>query len=201
MLSTAILPLCVVFRLIRVTVPLRTLETKTCARFPTSLTVRSQGPSSSVLSVRVPTCFPLRSMIRSEVCPIVWQVPSVVGRLPTSTNPAFKAPSAVVIPRGGVPPKNKDAGPPLCLICTIVVPVPWRPELLLKFETRTSPARSGPPGGNPSGTNATPYGFPSPLPESVETEITGDPEGGMIGELPPSAENADVANEISRPTP
>src|SRR5262249_8793802 len=70
----------------------------------------------------------------------------VVGRLPTNTNPAFKTPKAVVRPSGGVPPKNKDAGPPLCLICTIVVPVPWRPELLLKFETRMSPARSGPQG-------------------------------------------------------
>src|SRR6516165_8206785 len=138
-------------------------------------------------------------MIRSEVCPIVVQVPSVVGRLPTSTNPAFKAPSAVVIPRGGVPPKNKDAGPPLCLICTIVVPVPCRPELLLKFETRTSPARSGPPRGKPAGTNATPYGFPSPLPESVETERTGDPGGGMIGELPPPPDNVEASSEISRP--
>src|SRR6516225_6590879 len=138
-------------------------------------------------------------MIISEVCPIVVQLPSVVGRLPTSTNPAFKTPNAVVSPTGGVPPKNKDAGPPLCLICTIVEPVPWMPELLLKFETRTSPARSGPPGGNPSGTNATPYGFPSPLPESVETEMTGDPVGGMIG-LSPS-ESAVLANEISSATP
>src|SRR5215469_5550713 len=140
-------------------------------------------------------------MIRREVCPIVLQLPSVVGKLPTNTNPAFKTPNAVVSPSGGVPPKNNDAGLPLCLICTIVVPVPCRPELLLKFETRTSPARSGPPGGKPTGTNATPYGFPSPLPESVETEMTGDPGGGMIGELLPSAENADVANEVSKPMP
>jgi hypothetical protein len=31
--------------------------------------------------------------------------------------------------------------------------------------------------------------------------MIGDPDGGMIGELPPSAENADVANETSRPMP
>jgi hypothetical protein len=38
----------------------------------------------------------------------------------------------------------------------IVVPVPWRLLLALKFETKTSPGFNGPPAGNPGGTKATP---------------------------------------------
>ena len=54
----------------------------------------------------------------------------------------------------------------------MLVPVPCTlPSLtlLLKFETRMSPELSMPPDGNPLGTNATPYGFVSPLAGTVVT--------------------------------
>src|SRR4029077_5668502 len=51
----------------------------------------------------------------------------------------------------------------------MVVPVPCRFALLLKFETRTCPGRKDPvPLWNPRGTKATPYGFKSPLGGTVE---------------------------------
>jgi hypothetical protein len=52
----------------------------------------------------------------------------------------------------------------------IVDPVPCRPELLLKFETRISPAFSGPPSDWKFRVmKATPYGFKSPFVGTVET--------------------------------
>src|SRR3974390_2122445 len=77
----------------------------------------------------------------------VAEVPSVVGRLPTTTQPPGRIPSAVVRP---TPPgqgpgsvvasiwANTDCWP-RGEICTIVVPVPWRLALLLKLLTRTFP--------------------------------------------------------------
>jgi len=51
----------------------------------------------------------------------------------------------------------------------MVVPVPCRFALLLKFETRTCPGCKGPvPLWKPNGTKATPYGFRSPLCGTVE---------------------------------
>ena len=44
--------------------------------------------------------------------------------------------------------------------------------LLLKFETKMSPGLIVPPAGNPGGTNATPYGFTSPLAGTVDTART-----------------------------
>jgi len=47
----------------------------------------------------------------------------------------------------------------------MVVPVPWTLALSLKLLTRVSPAVSWPA---EAGTTATPYGFTSPLPGTVE---------------------------------
>jgi hypothetical protein len=54
---------------------------------------------------------------------------------------------------------------------TIVVPVPSRPLLALKFETSTSPAAMAPPAGKLAGTNATPYGFKSPSDGIVDSVL------------------------------
>src|ERR1039458_2548125 len=103
-------------------------------------------------------------------------MPSVVGRLPTITQPEFKATSAVVNP---IPPGH---GPgrlvaliwanrltePLGVICTIVVPVPCRLSLLLKLLTRIFPLTSDPV---VTGTRTIPYGFTSPLLGTVEAMV------------------------------
>ena len=70
--------------------------------------------------------------------------------LPTMTKSSLQLAKAVVKPSGGVPWKKTDAVPsaaaaPLDGVrLMIVVPVPWRLLLLLKFETRTSPGFKGP---------------------------------------------------------
>ena len=93
---------------------------------------------------------------------MVADVPSVVGRLPTMTQPERSATSAVVSPTGanlaGMV-ANSFWWPP-GEISTIVVPVPCWFALLLKLLTRTSPAASLP---WDFGTMATPYGLTSPL--------------------------------------
>src|SRR5664279_3298061 len=115
-------------------------------------------------------------MICKAPWPMVVYVPSVVGTLPTKTNPPRKTPRAVLSPgkaltkkvvaapgvAGGLPGVNR----------TIVVPVPCRLALLLKLATKTSPGDIVPPAGNPSGTKATPYGLTSPLSGMVEELIS-----------------------------
>src|SRR3974377_54338 len=75
-------------------------------------------------------------------------VPSVVGRLPTTTQPPGRMPRAVVRPTPpGHGPGSLEAS--ICAntvccwlpgeTCTIVVPVPCRLPELLKLLTRTSP--------------------------------------------------------------
>ena len=86
---------------------------------------------------------PLLLITRSDPGPAVAAVPSLVGRLVTNTKPACKTPRPVERPRGAVPWKNV-VGVPLEGILIIVVPVPWRFCLLLKFETRMSPGCRGP---------------------------------------------------------
>src|SRR6202451_2871890 len=82
-------------------------------------------------------------------------------------------PSAVVrpIPPGQVWPAGSAAmlantlALPAGETWTMVFPVPCTLALSLKLVTRTSPAVSRPP---EAGTTATPYGFTSPLPGTVE---------------------------------
>jgi hypothetical protein len=65
----------------------------------------------------------------------------------------------------------------------IVVPVPWRLLLLLKFVTR-----------KPRGTRATPYGLTSPLAGIVEIELSGEVGNRLMNEVVDwAAETAAVA--------
>src|SRR4029077_15849367 len=104
----------------------------------------------------------------------VLDVPSVEGTFPTITKPLCSIASAVERPRPVDPlgwggPAKKTRGGPAVETRTIVVPVPCRFALLLKFETRTCPGFRGPvPLWKPGGTKATPYGFTSPLGGTVE---------------------------------
>ena len=92
------------------------------------------------------TC-PLLLMTSRHPALAVALVPSMVGRLPTTTQPPRRIPSAVVRPTPpGHGPGSEDA--PICAntvccppgeTCTIVVPVPCRFCELLKLLTRTSP--------------------------------------------------------------
>src|ERR1700688_557569 len=82
-----------------------------------------------------------------------------------------------VNPSGAVPWKKSVTGA-FAGTSTIVVPLPWRFVLALKFETRTSPGLIVPPVGNRGGTKATPYGFKSPLAGTVDTTRTGPGRNG-----------------------
>src|SRR5258707_13694276 len=78
--------------------------------------------------------------------------PTAVGRLPTTTQPPWRMPSAVVSPTP--PGQDRPAGSlarlansciePAGDTCTSVVPVPWTLDLLLKLLNRVSPAESFP---------------------------------------------------------
>src|SRR5580658_1738018 len=64
----------------------------------------------------------------------------------------------------------------------MVVPVPGVLVLLLKFDTRYSPAWIRPPPGNPAGTTAKPEGLTSPLAGTVVIlEVGADGRLGTIG--------------------
>ena len=116
-------------------------------------------PFPEMVATGVPLLF---RTIRQPACAVA-AVPSVVGRLPTMTNPDFSATSAVVrpTPPGHPPSSDSDAA----LICeksdklpdgdtwTIVVPVPCRFPELLKLLTRMLLATSAPV---VTGTTATP---------------------------------------------
>src|ERR1700687_428912 len=121
--------------------------------------------------------FPFLSITRMEPAEEFWHVPSVDGKLQTRTNPLCRTCKAVVSPSGAVPPKNWNTGI-VGGTSTMVVPVPWRFMLLLKFEIKISPGLIVPPVGNPGGTNATPYGFTSPLLGTVDTARTGPGRNG-----------------------
>src|ERR1700722_2966594 len=121
--------------------------------------------------VIVETRFPFLSMTRMEPAVESVQRPVEDGKFPTRTNPFFKTFKAVVSPSGAVPLKNWNTGA-AGGTSTMVVPVPWRFALLLKFEIKISPGLIVPPAGNPGGTKATPYGFTSPLAGTVDTART-----------------------------
>ena len=132
----------------------------------------SQGPLIEPPE-NVSTGFPrLFSTIRHPARAVA-DKPSVVGRLPTTTQPRRSTPSAVVSPTppGQRPGRfiasiraNTVRAPP-GLIWTMVVPVPCRFDLALKLDTSTSPAISRPVVRR---TTATPYGLTSPLAGTVD---------------------------------
>ncbi len=77
-------------------------------------------------------------------------LPSPLGRLPTITQPVFSWTIAVVSP---TPPGHpgtllgrlaKTPCVPSACMSTMVVPVPWLFDALLKLSTRTSPAVTEP---------------------------------------------------------
>src|SRR5580704_10887356 len=154
--------------------PPRALDTNTCADVAVDVTARSQGPTMFLLvmvSTGVPWSF---STIRHPAGSRPGSAPLfVVGRLPTTTQPPGRMPSAVVrpMPPGQAWPAGNAEMLANTLVlppgetCTRVVPVPCTFALSLKLLTRTSPAVSRPP---EAGTTATPYGFTSPLAGTVE---------------------------------
>ncbi len=95
----------------------------------------------------VSATFPLLLMTSRHPACAVALVPSVVGRLPTTTQPPGRMPRAVVRPTPpGHGPGSEDAlicANSVCWppgeTCTIVVPVPCSFAELLKLLTRTSP--------------------------------------------------------------
>src|SRR5260370_31108496 len=78
-------------------VQFNTLVTKSAALLPASETVISQGPLMSE-PVKVSTTLPLLSSTIRQPAPAVADVPSVVGKLPTITQPLCSTTSAVVKP-------------------------------------------------------------------------------------------------------
>ena len=154
------------------TVPFSTFATKSVAPSPRSTVVMSHGPlidpPASVSTARPRLLSTIRQPARA-----VAEEPSAVGRLPTITQPLRSTPSAVVRPtppgqRPGSMPDRRAANVVRCppgLIWTIVVPVPCRFDAALKFDTSTSPLCRLPV---ERGTTATPYGFTSPLPGTVD---------------------------------
>ena len=133
------------------TVPLSTLVTKRVAMPPRSTAVMSHGPLIGGPDT-VSTTFPIGSRTSRQPACMVADVPSLVGRLPTTTQPLRRATSAVVSP---IPPGH---GPgslfglisanrvwlPLGDTSTMVLPVPCRLRWLLKLLTNTSPATRRP---------------------------------------------------------
>ena len=135
----------------------------------------SHGPLISLLVIVSRTRPRLSSTSRQPAFAVA-AVPSVVGRLPTTTQPEDSTDSAVVSPippghrpgsRAALMPANR-AVMPVGLICMIVVPVPWALEAALKLLTRTQPWCRRPV---LRGTTATPYGFTSPLSGTVEATV------------------------------
>src|SRR5437588_3261683 len=149
------------------TVPLSTLVTKRSAWLPSSSAVISHGPLIGE-PANVSATSPVLSTTIKQPALTVAEVPSVVGTLPTITQPLCSTASAVVrpTPPGQAPGRSfalmwaKTLNEPLGEIWTMVVPVPCRFLLLLKLLTRTSPWTSFP---TEFGTTTVPYGLTSPF--------------------------------------
>src|ERR1700728_1731062 len=154
--------------------PPSALDTNSSADVAVDFTAMSQGPTMSLLvmvSTGVPWSF---STMRQPAGSRPGSAPpAVVGRLPTTTQPPGRMPSA-----GGTPtPPGQDRPAGSAVMSanrlewppgetwTMVVPVPWTLALSLKLLTRMSPATSGPAEED---TVATPYGFTSPSAGTVE---------------------------------
>src|SRR5271154_746597 len=95
----------------RVMVPLMTLDTKIEAFEPFCEIVRSQGPLIRLGLLRVFTTVPDWLMIRSDPAVAVADVPSVLGRLPTTMNRFPRTPSAVLSPVPAAVRANRVADP------------------------------------------------------------------------------------------
>ena len=149
--------------------------TNSSAKWRLLMAVMSHGPLMP-LPEMVSRTWPQRSSTSRQPALAVADMPSVVGRLPTTTQPPCRMDNAVVRP---IPP-GQAPGRCLALIranvvlmppgdtWTIVVPVPWRFVLLLKLLIRTLP-RFRLPWLRP--TTATPYGLTSPLPGTVDAMV------------------------------
>src|SRR5450755_1862921 len=135
----------------------------------------SHGPLIGPPAI-VSTTFPVLSRTSKQPACAVWDMPSLVGRLPTTTNPLRSAPSAVVRPTPpGQGPGNvaglieaKSFTVPPGVISSIVVPVPCRFAELLKLLIRRSPRVRFP---TDRGTTTIPYGFTSPFAGTVEARL------------------------------
>src|ERR1700733_3510967 len=167
------------------TVPFSTLVTYSVVKKPWSTAVMSHGPligPPAIVSTTWPRLFnTIRHPARA-----VSDIPSVVGRLPTITNPLRGTARAVVSPtppgqctilgliwaKVGATPLSPPGG-----ICTIVVPVPCALVELLKLLISRSPRTSEP---TLSGTVTMPYGFTSPLPGTVLAIGAGLGENGAM---------------------
>src|SRR5664279_3289257 len=93
------------------TVRLSTLLTKSVAVAPPSPAVMSQGPATGGPATVCRTR-PLASRASRQPALAVAAIPSVVGRLPTTTQPERSATSAVVSP---MPPGQRPGSPPVGL--------------------------------------------------------------------------------------
>ncbi len=98
--------------------------------------------------VMVPATLPAESSTIRQPRPKVFVVPSVLGALPTITQPDFSITIAVERPTPPGQPSRvcgKVAKVVICWVAgayfTMVVPVPCRLALLLKLSTRMSPFR------------------------------------------------------------
>src|SRR5258708_6434621 len=133
------------------TVPFRTLVTKSSATRPKLTAVMSQGPLMPC-PAKVVTTLPALLSTRRQPALEVAGSPLVVGRLPTTTHPPFRMDSAVVrpIPPGHLPGRcaalifAKRCTAPCGETETMVVPVPCWLALLLKLLTRMLPLTSLP---------------------------------------------------------
>src|SRR5205807_8267243 len=132
-------------------VPFRTLVTNSSANGPRVASDMSQGPLMP-LPERVSRTRPRLSRAIRQPADEVAAEPSLVGRLPTTTQPPRRISSAVVrpTPPGHLPGSlaaliwAKTPSLPFGETWTIVVPVPWRFFELLKLLIRTSPLTSAP---------------------------------------------------------
>src|SRR5215831_157337 len=153
-------------------VPFSTLVTNSCANGPRLTEVMSQGPLMP-LPANVSRTRPWLSRTIRQPADEVAAEPSLVGRLPTTTQPPRRIPSAVVRP---TPPGQRPGSLDAMILAnklsfpdgetwTIVVPVPCRFLALLKLLIRTLPLTSEP---SLLETSTVPYGLTSPLAGTVE---------------------------------
>ncbi len=148
-------------------VPASTLVTNSSANGPRVASAMSQGPLMP-LPESVSRTRPRLSRTIRQPADAVAAEPSLVGRLPTTTQPPRRISSAVVrpTPPGHLPGSlaaliwANTLSLPFGETWTIVVPVPWRFFELLKLLIRTSPLTSEPWFLR---TSAMPYGLTSPL--------------------------------------
>src|SRR5215471_3780751 len=152
-------------------VPFSTLVTNSCEAGPRLTEVMSQGPLMP-LPANVSRTRPWLSRTIRQPADEVAAEPSLVGRLPTTTQPPGRISSAVVRP---TPPGQEPGSLAATILAntlsipdgetwTIVVPVPCWFLALLKLLTRTLPLTSEPWLWR---TSAVPYGLISPLAGTV----------------------------------